>query len=474
MKVQAIKHINHACSTAYIINKNTDISGIISGQELQFAASRISHDKEFIHLNLYDRQLYFIVVPQKKEEWQTKEQLRRKGAELLHSLNSFKVEEITIGDLTGNETYTLATVEGLYLASYQFLTYFKEPAKKMHSLCSTNVVSTVSNEVLTERSNLWQSVFLTKTLVNEPVMSLDSTGFVKEVQCQCQQRGISAHIFDKQWLTEQGMGGILAINKGSISPAYLCQLEWKPQGARNSKPVVLVGKGIMFDTGGLSLKTSQYMETMKADMSGASAVLGTITALASNKIPLHVIALLPVTDNRPGENACAPGDIVKMHNGLHVEVLNTDAEGRMILADALSWAKNFDPELVIDIATLTGAANAAVGDQAAVTMGTAPDSYFDAIIGKGFSEHERLVRFPLWDDYADLIKSDIADLKNVGGPLAGAITAGKFLENFTSYPWIHLDIAGSAYHPKGGDYRGKGATGIGVRLLYEFLKGYLE
>ena len=159
-----------------------------------------------------------------------------------------------------------------------------------------------------------------------------------------------------------------------------------------------------------------------------------------------------------------------MHNGLFVEVLNTDAEGRMILADALSYAKIFNPSLVVNIATLTGAANAAIGENAAVVMGTAEQNIISQLLDCGFNAHERLVQFPMWDDYADLIKSEIADIKNVGGPLAGAITAGKFLEKFVAYPWIHIDIAGSAYHPKGGDYRGKGATGMGVRLLYQFIK----
>jgi leucyl aminopeptidase len=158
-----------------------------------------------------------------------------------------------------------------------------------------------------------------------------------------------------------------------------------------------------------------------------------------------------------------------MHSGIFVEVLNTDAEGRMLLADALSFAKKFDPHIVIDIATLTGSARAAVGENASVIMGTAEQKYINDIIECGLSVHERLVQFPLWYDYGDMIKSDIADINNTGGLLAGAITAGKFLEKFTSYPWMHIDIGGSAYNTKGGDYRGKGATGMGVRLLYSFL-----
>jgi len=209
---------------------------------------------------------------------------------------------------------------------------------------------------------------------------------------------------------------------------------------------------------------------MKLDMAGAASVIGAFYAIAKNKLPVNIIGLIPSTDNLVNSQAYVPGDIIKMHNGLFVEVLNTDAEGRLILADALSFAQNYEPELVIDLATLTGSAAVAIGTYGAVVMGTADESNFDSIIQSGNNVYERLVRFPFWDEYGELLKSSIADLKNIGGSEAGAVTAGKFLEHFTNYPWIHIDIAGPAILEKNDSYRTAGGSAFGVRLLYDFFK----
>ena len=267
------------------------------------------------------------------------------------------------------------------------------------------------------------------------------------------------------------MGGLLAVNKGSIDPPTFTICEWKPENAINKKPYLIVGKGVMYDTGGLSLKpTANSMDLMKSDMAGAAAIAGSIYAVALNKLPVWVVALLPATDNRPDGNAYAPGDIIKMYNGLHVEVMNTDAEGRMILADALSYGDKFEPELVIDMATLTGSAELAIGAHAAIVMGNADDERIDQLIESGSKVHERLVRFPFWDDYTKSLKSKVADLKNLGAREGGAISAGKFLEHFTKSPYIHIDIAGPAFISADDSYRTAGGSGYGVRLLGEFFK----
>ncbi|HEY4798264.1 MAG TPA: peptidase M17, partial [Bacteroidia bacterium] len=226
-------------------------------------------------------------------------------------------------------------------------------------------------------------------------------------------------------------------------------------------------------TGGLSLKpTPNSMDYMKCDMAGSAAVGGAMYAIAKAKLPVHVIGLVPATDNRPGGNAYAPGDVIRMYDGQMVEMLNADAEGRMILADALSYAKEYSPELVIDLATLTGAAAAAIGSFGIVAMGTAGENAKNKLKNSGNSTYERLAEFPFWDEYDELIKSDIADMKNMGGPYGGAITAGKFLARFIDYPWMHFDIAGPAFLQARDSYRGKGGTGIGVRLLFDFFKKY--
>jgi len=233
----------------------------------------------------------------------------------------------------------------------------------------------------------------------------------------------------------------------------------------------LVGKGVVYDTGGLSLKpTPNSMDYMKCDMGGAAAVACAMYSIAKAKLPVHVIALVPSTDNRPSGNAYAPGDVITMMSGQTVEVLNTDAEGRMILADALHYAKRYKPELVMDFATLTGAASAAVGSYGMVCMGTADEQTKKRMRESGNKVYERLAEFPFWDEYDELIKSDVAEMKNIGGPVAGAITAGKFLQRYIDYPWMHFDIAGPAYTHSASSYRGKGGTGYGVRFLFDFFQ----
>jgi leucyl aminopeptidase len=210
------------------------------------------------------------------------------------------------------------------------------------------------------------------------------------------------------------------------------------------------------------------MDYMKSDMAGAAAVACTMYALSKNKVPVHVIALVPATDNRPSEDAYVPGDVITMMSGQTVEVLNTDAEGRLILADALHFAKRYKPELVMDFATLTGAAAMAVGPYGIVCMGTAEKEMRDKLNSSGEYVYERLAEFPFWEEYDELIKSDIADMKNIGGPIGGAITAGKFLERYIEFPWMHFDIAGPSFLHNNSSYRGKGGTGVAVRLLTHF------
>lgn len=286
------------------------------------------------------------------------------------------------------------------------------------------------------------------------------------------EAGATVEVLNKQNITALKMGGLLGVNKGSHEPPTFTVMEWKPSDAVNKKPFVFVGKGVVYDTGGMNLKPGDSMLNMKDDMSGAAAVAAVVSAVAKAKLPVYVVGLMPATDNRPGEQALVSGDIITMHNGMTVEVLNTDAEGRLILADALSYAKKYDPELVIDLATLTGAAVRAIGKFGAVAMQSNAAGQLEKLKLSGFEVYERLAEFPMWDEYGEQIKSDLADLKNLGPAEAGMITAGKFLEKFTSYPYIHLDIAGPAFIEKRDAYRGQGGTGFGVRLLFDFLNTF--
>ena len=289
------------------------------------------------------------------------------------------------------------------------------------------------------------------------------------------EAGFSVTVLDKEEITKMKMGGLLSVNLGSIEPPTFTIMEYKPANAVNKKPYVLVGKGVVYDTGGMSLKpTPNSMDSMKCDMAGGAAVGGAMYAIAKAKLPVHVIALVPATDNRPDGNAYVPGDVITMMSGKTVEVLNTDAEGRLILADALHHAKSLKPELVLEFSTLTGAAAAAIGQYGIVSMGKVDDATRAELEIAGNNVYERLAEFPMWDEYDDLLKSDIADLKNIGGPYGGAITAGRFLLNFTDYPYMHFDIAGPAFIKGNDSYRGKNGTGTGVRLIVEFIKNRVK
>ncbi len=265
-----------------------------------------------------------------------------------------------------------------------------------------------------------------------------------------------------------GMGALLGVARGSEEPPKFIIINY--QGDRESnRPIAIVGKTITFDTGGISIKPSERMEQMKYDMSGGAAVLAAIKAAAQLKIPVNVVGFLPATENMPGGNAMKPGDVVKTLSGLTVEVINTDAEGRLILADALSYALRSRPSAIVDLATLTGACTVALGRNAIGLLGNHP-GLLERVKAAGEASGERVWELPLWEEYFDQIKSDVADIKNVGGRGAGTITAAAFLRKFVDdTPWAHLDIASTAWADEPRPYTPKGATGVGVRLLVQFL-----
>ena len=281
-----------------------------------------------------------------------------------------------------------------------------------------------------------------------------------------ERHGFASTILDKTAIVEEKMGGLLSVAQGSAEEPRFIALEYK--GA-TTPPVVLVGKGVTFDSGGISIKPAQNMEDMKYDMSGAAAVLGTFEAIGRLKPKTHVVGLIPTTENMPSGTAVKPGDVVTSHLGKTIEVINTDAEGRLILCDALSYARRYKPAAVIDIATLTGAIVVALGHTATGVMGN-DDKLVDEVRTAAERAGERVWPLPLWDEYRDLMKSDIADVKNSGGRPAGSISAGWFLREFVDgFPWAHLDIAGTAYTDREDVTRVKGPTGIGVRLFTELL-----
>ena len=282
------------------------------------------------------------------------------------------------------------------------------------------------------------------------------------------QYGFTLTVLDRAKLHQEGMGALLAVAQGSAQEPRLIVLEHRG-AAGEAAPVALVGKGVTFDSGGISIKPAQNMEDMKFDMSGAAAVLGTFETLGQLKPKLNVVGMIPSTENLPSGTALKPGDVVKSHLGKTIEIINTDAEGRLILCDALSYVRRFKPAAVIDIATLTGAVVVALGQVAIGAMGN-DEALLAEVREAGERAGERCWPLPLWDEYRDLLKSDIADVKNSGGRGAGSIAGGWFLREFVEgYPWVHLDIAGTAYTDSEGPHQTKGPTAIGVRLFTEFI-----
>lgn len=441
-----------------------------SDAEQQYVEKKISDKSSLIMVNQYERMLFLIVVPEDKEGHQLREFYRKKGFELAGIARKEKLEKLQIGGSAGEVQFLLDLAEGLLLSLYDFNKY-RSGGEDATNLKSISLVHEgLKKKAVQELEHIVEGTFYARNLVNEPAISLNAEKLSASLKKTGKEAGFKVEVLGKDKIKALKMGGLLSVNAGSVDPPTFNVLEYKPDNATNKKPYVLVGKGVTYDTGGLSLKPSNAMLGMKADMGGAAAVAGTMLAVSKNKLPVHLVGLIPATDNRPGGNAITPGDVITIADGSTVEVQNTDAEGRLILADALVYAKKYKPTLVIDLATLTGSALMAIGKEGAAMMGTASPASLQDLQSSGQATYERLVEFPLWDEYRDYLKSDIADLKNIGGRTAGAITAGMFLKHFTDYPWIHLDIAGTAFLEAPDSYRGKNGTGSGVRLLYHYFK----
>ena len=369
-------------------------------------------------------------------------------------------------------------MEGVLFGNYSFDKYKSKKVK--HKVL--DVFFYAENEkklksAITTAEKLITSVNITRDLQNEPANNLTPEILAKRVSAEVKPLGIKATIFGDREIQKRKMGGLIAIGQGSINKPRFIILEYKPtiKSKKNkkgkTKTIALVGKGITFDTGGISLKPSKNMGEMKADMSGAAVVVGTLIAAAKNNLPVHLLGVIPSAENMVSGEAIRPGDIVKISNGKTVEIEDTDAEGRVVLADALHYASQLKPDQIIDLATLTGACVVALGEFVA-GMFTKDAAMAEQIYKSGMITYDRVWRLPMWDDFNELITSDVADVANLGSTRwAGAITAAKFLEHFVdkNIPWTHLDIAGPAMNNSSRSYTKKYMTGFGVRLLFDYL-----
>lgn len=379
------------------------------------------------------------------------------------------------GGTLSPEDCAQATVEGLLLGAYRY-DDFKTDGPDGSSLESLTVLiprraqaRDIGDGIEAGRITAAGTI-MARDLSNAPGNALPPRKLAAAARRMASDTGLACRILTRKHIEEERMGALLAVNAGSDEPPRFIVLEYgEPAADRDT--IVLIGKGITFDSGGISIKPSGGMEDMKHDMSGAAAVVGAMHSIGLLKPPIHVVGLIPATENLPDGRALKPGDVIATLSRKTIEVINTDAEGRLVLADALGFAERYQPAAVVDLATLTGACVVALGHAASGMMGN-DETLLDRVRAAGEVSGERVWPLPLWKEYHDQIKSHVADVKNTGGRWGGALTAGAFLEKFVDRPWVHLDIAGTAYTESSKAYCRKGATGVGVRLLVQLVKDW--
>ena len=362
-----------------------------------------------------------------------------------------------------------AAAEGAALGLYRFDRYKTKAGG--HELSTFTIVS--DDEGVAEGAEtgagLAAATVLARDLQNEPSNTATPEYLAQRAREIGERHGMDVTVLDRAAIEAEGLNGLATVGRSATNKPRFIVLEHK--GGGDEAPVVLVGKAVTFDSGGISIKPTAGMEDMKYDMSGGAAVLGAMDAVGSLGLPINVVALVPSTENLPDGDAFKPGDVLTLHSGKTVEIVTTDAEGRLILADALSYARRYDPSAVIDCATLTGACHVALGDHASGLMGN-DDALVEEVRNAGEASGERAWHLPLFDEYTEQIRGNTADLRNSGGRYGGALTAGAFLKEFADYPWAHLDIAGVAYSAKARNaYTPKGGSGTPARLLVELLRG---
>jgi leucyl aminopeptidase len=400
---------------------------------------------------------------------------RRALARVSGSIGRFGTVATTFAQTAGARAFpdaVQATVEGLILGAYRFDRYKTaktdaKPFSRVIVLGSARADSKAGRAAMKRGQVVAEAVCWARDLVNTPAGDMPPAQIAREAQKMAREVGLRCKVWGKPELERGGFGGILGVGAGSVNPPRLIELWYRGDGA--STPIALTGKGIAFDSGGLSIKDAKGMETMKDDMGGAASILAAMKAIAILRPKVNVIAAIPSSENMPSGSATKPGDVLRHRGGKTSEVLNTDAEGRLVLADALAYLAEKKPKVIIDTATLTGACMIALGDRITGAMGN-DDQLINDVKAAGDAVDETVWQLPLFDDYRRLIDSNIADVKNIGERYGGAITAAWFLSEFVGdTPWVHLDIAGPAFSEKGNDLGPKGATGVPVRTLIRYV-----
>lgn len=487
MKLKHTDNYSKKCTIAVFVKIDKEIPAVQTfSEEYKNAFERLVKEKNYTinmaFANGCSKETRLLFISFREVKKYTEETWKKAGYLLVSAMKENKITEIDVdmsalfAEIASADSYT-AFCTGILLAGYNFTKYLGERRlKEVHTIKSVTLVSEHKKDIayaLESAEKIAKNVCLARDLVNEPSNVINSLSFTQIMKKETSERKISATILDEKQLKTLGMNGILGVNAGSKNPPRVFIANYKHSKAK--KTIVLVGKGITFDTGGISLKPADGMHTMKVDMAGAAAVCSALCLIADKGLKANVIAIAPLTDNKTGSAAINPGDILKMYNGTTVEILSTDAEGRLILADALSYGiGKYKPDYIIDIATLTGACSVALGQWASAVMGT-DKLLIDTIKEAGEETYERVWELPMFDEYKDHIKSPIADISNTGGRMGGAILAGQFLSYFTEgAKWAHIDIAGTAYFDKASGYISQGGTGVGVQLLAKTVEKLIE
>ncbi len=453
------------------------IKAVIDSEELKGKEG----ETVYLHLpadaKLKTRRLLLIGAGEKQEHLAAQvSMVAGTAVRLLRAKNVKSIGYVSRADIDA-ETSAAAAVEGAIMALFD-LDKYRTVDKDTKTVEQFVVIAEADEQQIrrgvTRGQAIGESVNFTRDLANEPGGSLTPTDMAERASAMANEFGLSVDVLDEARMQQEGMGSLLSVSRGSEEPAKLIVVKYTPAASsrKDKELLAFVGKGITFDSGGISLKPGENMELMKYDMTGGATVLGAMRAIALLKPSVPVLGVVPCSENLPSGKATKPGDVVTAMTGKTIEVINTDAEGRLILADAIAYAKKLGATKVIDMATLTGAVSIALGDVNTAVLGT-DQALIDEIIAAGREVGEKFWQLPLDKEYSKQIKSDIADIKNVGGRKAGTITAAAFLKEFADgLAWAHLDIAGTAWGDEAKPYRSKGPTGVVVRTLLNFVRRF--
>ena len=470
----------------YFIDENLNIKGIGNffsshdTKKIEFYLSKLNKknikENNIIDFDLSEKKkIIFIVIKKSLLSFD----LEQSGAQLFSFLKKINLDKVNLfsDSLINKKNNILDFIHGANLKSYEFKKYRTKLQNNFK--LKIKIISPeykILNKKYFQYKAIEVGVNLTRDLVSEPPNVLHPKQYVERIK-KLTSLGLKISIYDENKMKKMGMNALLGVGQGSINKSYLVTIEWNGNKKSKNKPLAFVGKGVCFDTGGISLKPAKFMEEMKYDMAGSAVVVGLLKTLALRKAKLNAVGVVGLVENMPGGNAQRPGDIVKSYSGQTIEVLNTDAEGRLVLADALTFTeKNFKPKFIIDLATLTGAIIVSLGEEYAGLFSN-NDDLSKKIFQSGNKVGEKVWRLPLHKNYNKLMDSTVADVQNInysGG--AGSITAAEFLQRFiiNKTPWVHLDIAGMAFSKKAANLNPSGATGFGVRLLNKLIEDNYE